>query len=149
MHVRALQARGSLALRLRSRRACVTCQAERNVKDVKAGFRWDPAMSRWVRDDSMIGFDAPVEIQPRSGAAYTVRPSRGIEHAAYQEAKPMIWTLHTPFLLFIVLRQHLAMSPALWQPAHEAMFLPGHTGNACIRNEALELTGFCCHRFGL
>jgi hypothetical protein len=43
------------------------------VKDLKAGFRWDPSMSRWVRDDRMIGFDAPVVIKPKSGAPYTVR----------------------------------------------------------------------------
>ena len=30
-------------------------------------------MSRWVRDDNMIGYDAPVEIKPKTGAAYTVR----------------------------------------------------------------------------
>lgn len=65
--------------RTRGARACAT--SERNVKDVKAGFRWDPAMSRWIRDDKMVGFDAPVEIKPKSGAAYTVRTSRGLANA--------------------------------------------------------------------
>ena len=48
-------------------------KAERNVKDTKVGFRWDPSMSRWVQDDRFSGFSAPVEIKPKSGPAYTVR----------------------------------------------------------------------------
>jgi hypothetical protein len=50
----------------------IQATSERNVKDVKAGFRWDPSMSRWIRDDKMVGYDAPVEIKPKSGAPYTV-----------------------------------------------------------------------------
>ena len=45
------------------------------MKDVKAGIKWDPAMSRWIRDDKLAGkVDAPVEIQPKSGSAYTIWP---------------------------------------------------------------------------
>lgn len=53
----------------------VTRATGKSAKDVKKGFRWDPAYSRWIQDDRMEGFDAPVVIQPKSGAAYTIWPA--------------------------------------------------------------------------
>jgi hypothetical protein len=73
-----------VSFRLRSRpfalRAAVTSGnrsvqsgAERSTKDVKVGFRWNPAMNRWKRDDRVAGqVDQPVMVQPKSGPAYTV-----------------------------------------------------------------------------
>lgn len=49
-------------------------EAQRSAKDVRVGFKWNPGSSKWVKDDSLAGkVDAPVQIQPKSGPAYTVR----------------------------------------------------------------------------
>lgn len=50
--------------------------ADRSAKDVRVGFKWNPAVSRWVKDDKLAGkVDASVVVTPKSGAAYTVRLS--------------------------------------------------------------------------
>ena len=47
---------------------CRAEQQERSLKDVKAGIKWDPSYSRWVRDDKIQGkVDAPVYVTPLTG----------------------------------------------------------------------------------
>lgn len=51
-----------------------TEEGKRSAKDVRVGFKWNPATSKWMKDDKLEGkVDAPVLIQPKTGAAYTVR----------------------------------------------------------------------------
>ena len=74
-HVQANASRKPFCRAKRSVAAKAKDVKERSVKDVKAGFRWDPAYSRWVRDEKMAGkVDAPVTIKTKSGGEYTVRP---------------------------------------------------------------------------
>ena len=48
--------------------------ADRSAKDIRVGFKWNPATSRWMKDDKLAGkVDASVLVTPKSGAAYTVR----------------------------------------------------------------------------
>jgi rhodanese-related sulfurtransferase len=76
-----LQARQGVSIRCRQMRrhaVVVTAKASTSTKRKgNVGFKWDPANSRWVRDDRFAGLAAQEDvtlIKPKTGSAYQAWP---------------------------------------------------------------------------
>lgn len=58
----------------------VVCKATTKQRKGNVGFKWDPANSRWVRDDRFAGLasdESKTLIQPKTGSAYQVCQNEG------------------------------------------------------------------------
>ncbi|GMH32229.1 hypothetical protein BSKO_00063 [Bryopsis sp. KO-2023] len=71
-------------------------KSEEAAKTDQPGFRWDPALQRWLRDDRLAGKDFPTTVKTKTGEEYTVWPvmhtylqSQGLESVSPEKALEM------------------------------------------------------------
>lgn len=72
-------------------------RAEEGGQGGQPGFRWDPALQRWLKDDRMDGNSQPTTVKTKTGQEYTVWPvmhtvlvEAGVKGVSPEEAQKMM-----------------------------------------------------------